>query len=186
MPPLIHDKDAVGHGQGFFLIVGDKDRGQAQSLLDVADLLPQRFADAGVQRRQGFVQQQDARLHHQRARQCHALTLTAGQFVRVVLFLAAQCHQADHVGYLARNLAARQLLQLQAEGNVLFHAHVGEQRIALEHHADAAFLRRGAGDVLAVDANTARVDVGQPGQAAQQRGFAAAAGAQQGDEFPFP
>ena len=39
----------------------------------------------------------------------------------------------------------------QAEGDVLEHGHVAEQRIVLEHESDAPFARRAVQDVLAVD-----------------------------------
>ncbi|MNG26483.1 hypothetical protein D3C84_1114800 [compost metagenome] len=53
----------------------------------------------------------------------------------------------------------------------------------LEHHADAAPLRRQVGDVLAGDADGAAVGAGQSRQAAQQGGLAAAAGTEQGGEL---
>ncbi|MNN81578.1 hypothetical protein D3C81_1984170 [compost metagenome] len=49
--PGVHQEDAVGQGQGFFLVVGDEDGGQPQLLLDAADLFAQVLADARVQRR---------------------------------------------------------------------------------------------------------------------------------------
>ena len=35
--PLVHDRDAVGHHQRFFLIVGDVDEGDAQFLVEALE-----------------------------------------------------------------------------------------------------------------------------------------------------
>jgi len=77
------------------------------------------------------------------------------------------------------------LLHAQTEGDVLFHGHVGEQRVALEDHADVSLLRAQRNDVLAIKQNFPTVNRGQTGNAAQQRGLAAPGRAEQGDELAF-
>jgi hypothetical protein len=52
--------------------------------------------------------------------------------------------------------------QLQAEGHVVVQAHVRVQRVALEHHRDAALGRRHVVDHALADAQLARADVLQP------------------------
>ena len=47
----IHDDDLVGHGQRFFLVVRDEDRGDAGRLLDLLDLDAHFLAHIGVERR---------------------------------------------------------------------------------------------------------------------------------------
>ncbi|ESR71714.1 hypothetical protein T266_08105 [Pseudomonas aeruginosa VRFPA05] len=179
----VHQDDAVGQGQRFFLIMGDEHRGQPQLLLDAADLFAQVLADARVEGRQRLVEQQQARARHQRAGQRHALALAAGELVRVACGVLAQFHQFDGFGDPLLQFRRRHLLHAQAEGDVLLHGHVGEQRVALEHHGDPALLRRQRHHILAVDEDAPAVDLGQPGDAAQQGGLAAAAGAEQGDEL---
>ncbi len=70
-----------------------------------------------------------------------------------------------------------------AEGDVLRHGQVREQRVVLEDHADAARLRRqgeaGAGDHLAGQADLAVADRFEAGDGAQGSGLAAARGAEQ-------
>jgi hypothetical protein len=70
-----------------------------------------------------------------------------------------------------------------AEGDVVGHAQVREQRVVLEHHADAAFLRgegeAGAGDGLAGQLDFAFVYRFETGNRPQSGGFAAAGRAQQ-------
>ncbi|MCY1425180.1 hypothetical protein D9M71_409630 [compost metagenome] len=180
---LVHQKDAVRHGQRFFLVVGDENGSQAQFALDLPDLFAQVLADARIERRQRLVKQQQARPGDQRAGQGHALALAAGQLVRVALGKLLQLHQCQHLGGALAAVLAADLLHAQAEGDVLLHGHVGEQRIALEHHADSAFLRAERYQVVAVQEDLAAVDRGQPGNATQQGGFTATGRAEQGDEF---
>ncbi|MNC71794.1 hypothetical protein D3C75_1227530 [compost metagenome] len=70
-----------------------------------------------------------------------------------------------------------------AEGDVVGHAQVREQRVVLEHHADAAFLRgegeAGAGDGLAGQLDFAFVYRFETGNSPQSGGLAAAGRAQQ-------
>ena len=61
--------------------------------------------------------------------------------------------------------------------------HGGVQRIALEHHADAALSRLGPCHVLASDIDLAIGHVDQAGNAVQQRGLATARWPQQHHKF---
>ena len=56
-------------------------RGDAEPLLDVADLEPHLVAQLGVEVGQGLIKQQDARPDDQRASQRHPLLLPAGHFL---------------------------------------------------------------------------------------------------------
>ena len=88
----IHDDDAVGDRQRLFLVVRDEDGGDAELLLDRADLLAQRNADLGVERRQRLVEQQQLRLRRQRAGERDALLLAAGELVGIAV---AELRQLD-------------------------------------------------------------------------------------------
>ena len=63
------------------------------------------------------------------------------------------------------------------------HRQVREQRVVLEHHAEAALLRRQRVDPLLVLPDAARGQRQQPGQAVQRGRLAAAGRAEQGDEL---
>ena len=82
---------------------------------------------------------------------------------------------------LAGALLAR--LDAQAEGDVVEHRHVAEQRVVLEDEAHLALAHMGLRGVLAIKQHAAAVSGLQPGNDAQQRGLAAARGVQRGDEF---
>jgi hypothetical protein len=81
---------------------------------------------------------------------------------------------------LGRSLAG---LDAQAEGDVLEHRHVAEQRVVLEHKAHVALAHMHVGGVFAAEMDAAHVGRLQPGDDAQQRGLAAARGAEQRDQF---
>eukprot|EP01042_Synura_sphagnicola_P033671 gene33670-43222_t len=72
---------------------------------------------------------------------------------------------------------------LETESHVLVDIHVRVQRVALEHHGDAALGRRQVIDYFAADGQLAAADVFQTAQHAQQRRFATAGRADQDAEF---
>ena len=55
---LVHDDDAVGDRQRLFLVVRHEDRGDAEILLDRADLLAERHAHLGVERGERLIEKQ--------------------------------------------------------------------------------------------------------------------------------
>ena len=67
----------------------------------------------------------------------------------------------------------------RAEGDVLPHRHVREERVVLEDHPEAPALGRQSRDVLAIDDDAARVGRLEAGRQAQHRRLAAARGTQQ-------
>ena len=60
---------------------------------------------------------------------------------------------------------------------------MAEQRVVLEHEAHAAIARRNMRDIAAVQGDAAVIDAREPGDGAQQRALAAAAGSQQHEKF---
>ena len=175
-PPGVHHDDAVGEIERLLLIVGDEHRGDVARLVDLAQPAPQVLADLGIERAEGFVEQQQARLDRQRAGQCDALALPARQLRWVALAEIGKLHEAQQFLDARRDcrrlgsLAAR--LDAQPEGDVLCHRHVAEQRVMLEDEADAALARRAAAHLDAVEAHFARIGEIEPRHDAQQRRLA--------------
>ena len=75
---LVEHRNAVGHGERFLLVMGDKHDGEPQAFMQIADIQLHAFAQLFVQRTQRLVHQHHFRLEHQRPRQCHPLLLAAG------------------------------------------------------------------------------------------------------------
>ena len=80
--PSVHYGDSRGHAQRLLLIVRDDEEGGPEPLLDTDQLEPGLRAQLTVECRQWFVEQQELGHLGERARQRHALTLSAGKLVR--------------------------------------------------------------------------------------------------------
>ena len=94
---LVHDDDAVGDFQRLLLVVGDEDRGDVDFLMQRAQPLPQFLAHLGIERAEGLVQQQDARLDGKRARERNALALAAGELVRIAVGKPVELHEIEQL-----------------------------------------------------------------------------------------
>ena len=163
--------------------MGDVDRSDAELLLDAANLGAHVHAQLGVQVGQRLVEEQYARLHDQRAGQRNALLLAAGELVGEAVLHALQAHELEHVEHLGANLRFGHVAQLQAVGHVVEDVHVGEQRVALEHHCRVALVGGQLVDGLVAQVDFALVRGLKAGDHAQRGGLAAAGGAQQGHEL---
>ena len=84
--------------------MGDEHRGDPEPLLDAPDLPAELDANAGVESRQGLVEEQHGRLDRQRPRDRDPLLLSAGELARIFLGLFRDLDPAQ--------VAHRQLLRL--------------------------------------------------------------------------
>ena len=84
-PAVIQDRYAVGNLQRFFLIVCDKHGGYMQIIVDSAQPVPQFLAHLRIQGAEGFVEEQYLGPDGQCSSQCHALSLPAGELLRIHL-----------------------------------------------------------------------------------------------------
>jgi hypothetical protein len=73
--------------------VGDEDRGDAEPLLQVAQLAAHLHAHLGVEVRERLVEEQDLGLRGDRARHRDALLLAAGQLRRAPVGEVRQAHE---------------------------------------------------------------------------------------------
>ncbi|RMU44412.1 hypothetical protein ALP29_201819 [Pseudomonas syringae pv. avii] len=103
--------------------------------------------------------------------------------MRLALGVLAHLHQLEHFGHTGFDFRLGELVLLEAEGDVVGHGHVREQRIGLKHHVDRTFVRRHVGDVDAVEVDTPLGRALETGQHAQQRGLAGARAAKQSEDF---
>jgi hypothetical protein len=76
-------------------------------------------------------------------------------------------------------------VHFQPEADVLADGHVGEQGVALEDHTDVALIGRHGGDVLAVQRDRPGGGRLEAGDHPQGSGLAAAARAEERNEFPL-
>ena len=92
-PSLVHHHDAVGHLQGFLLIVGDEHAGARYLVVQPSQPPAQLLPHLGVERAERLVEQQHLRLHGQRAGQRNALPLAAGELGRIPVGQPVELHQ---------------------------------------------------------------------------------------------
>ena len=144
----------------------------------------QLAAQLGVEARQRLVEQERRRIRDQRAGQRDALRFAARALAR---HLVEQMGDANHIGDLAHAPASAPLggTFFMRSPNSMFCAHrlVREQRMALEHHAEAAVARLEIVDHAPIDADFARARILEAGDHAQRGGLAAAGRADEHDEF---
>ena len=165
--------DLVGHGHGLHLVVGHIDHGGLQPRMQIADLRPHRYAQFGVQVRQGLIKQEQFGFAHDGAADRHALALPAGQLGWLALQQLPQPQQRGRRADLGLDLGPGCADVLQPERHVVVDRHVRVQRIRLEHHGAAALCGRHGIHVDLIDPDVTRTGRLQACYDAQQRGFAA-------------
>ncbi len=169
-------------------LVGDQDDGQAQPAVDVAQQREDRLGALRVQRRGGFVAEQDLRLVHQRAGDADALFLSAGELYRVGVAFFLQADQLQQPGDPLLDPCPGHPGHPQRQGDVLPHGLGRHQVEVLEDHADASAqgdqaLAVVAADVFVVDQHLPLAGTLQAIEGADQRGLAGAAAADDAEHF---
>jgi hypothetical protein len=176
-----YSSSAQGHGLD--LVVGHVDHGGAQFPVQARQFDPGLAAQGRIQVGQRLVEQEDLGFAHDGAPDRDALALAARQRLGPALEQVADLKDLGRAPHPLRDLGTRRPGQLEREAHVLGHRHVRVQRIALEHHGDAA---PGRLDVVAdpsADFHRAGTDVFQAGDDAQQGRLAAARGTDQHHEL---
>ncbi len=182
-PAAIHHRDPVGHDQRLVLIVRHEDRRGAELAQQPPELDLHRLAQLAVERGEGLVEQQQLRPDGERPRHGHALLLPAGQRLDRTVGERRHMHEVEEAGDRRRDLARRSALGLQAEGDVLRDCQVRKERVALEDDADVALVRRQARELAPIERDGARIRRREAGHDPEQRGLAAARGAEQRHEL---
>ena len=75
---LVHQGNPVGHHEGLLLVMGDKDKGDAELGLQVLQFDLHVLAQFGIESGKGLVQQENLGTAHQGAREGDPLPLPAG------------------------------------------------------------------------------------------------------------
>ena len=135
---LVHDGDAVRHDQRLLLVVGNEQRGQPETALQAAHLQLHLLPQLAVERAKGLVEQQQPRLKHGGAGERDALLLAARELLGQALGHASKLDHLQGRRDPLGDLSFCHAPHGQRIGNVAGDAHVREQGIVLEHHADVA------------------------------------------------
>ena len=183
---LRHDRDAVRHGEGFFLVVSHEDEGDAGLVLHALQLELHVLAELIIERRERFVEQQNLGFGRQSAGEGHALLLAAGDLAGLAVLQFFHAHEAQHGIDRRLHFALGFPEHFKAKGDVLRHRHMREQRIALEHRVDVPLEGREMRHFLTIEEDRPIGRHLKSGDEAQQSGLAAAGWSQQGEEFVLP
>ena len=108
---------------------------------DALDFRPEPLPHRGVQVAERLIQKRGGGIRSQRPRQGDPLLLTAGEFVGESASISGQAYQFQDFRHPFG--AARVVEVLEAESYITLHRHVGEQRVFLHDHANAAVVWRG-------------------------------------------
>ncbi len=179
----IHHRDAVRHGERFALVVGDVDEGDADPLLDGAQLGAHVLAQLEVERGERLVEQQHGGLDRQRPGDGDALLLAAGELAHLLGAVLGERHLDQQVLHLLVALVARHAAYPQAVADIVGHAHHREQSEVLEDQRGRPLVGADALHVRAADPHRAAGRLDEAGNGAQQRGLAAAGRAEEGEEL---
>jgi hypothetical protein len=183
--PVAHQHDAIGHGHGFGLVVRHIDHGDTEALLQRPDFSPHLVTQLGVEIRQRFIHQADARLRNNGAPERHALALPAGQLRRLALEQLFETDDLRHALKPLVALGAGYPAHAQAEDDILGHAQMRKQGVGLEDHRDLALGRRQMGDVGTADGNRTTVELFEACDQTKRCGFAAAGWTKQHQQRAF-
>ena len=171
---VAHDGDAVGHGEGLELIVGDDDGRLGETRQHALDLAAHGLPEFDVEARQRFVEQEAVGVSNDGARHRHPLLLpfryAAWQSVEHPLQLQKVGDPAD----ARRRGRGVEPLAVQGEHDVLAHRQCGVERVELEHHGDIALLRPQPIHAPASNDHLARARTFEAGDDAQRGRLAAA------------
>ena len=181
--PRAHHHDDVGEIDRLGEAMRNEEHGLAGLLPDVEQVVAHAGAGLLVERRERLVHQDQARVLRQPARDRDPLAHAARQLVRIVLGEVAQAHELEQRGAALAPRGARDPAQVERELDVGERGLPRQQGRVLEHHAD--LVGHGRRNRLTVDAGLAAGRPDQARQDLQQRGLAAAARSDQGDELPF-
>ena len=134
-------RDARAQQQGFAHVVGHKDDGFLQALLERLKLALDFRPGQRVERPEGLVHQQDRRVTRQGARHSHALPLAAGKLARIARkkLPGWQADKFQHLAHPGVDFLRRPAFQLRHQANVSFHREVREEPRFLDDitHASA-------------------------------------------------
>ena len=177
--------DAVAEVDRLFQVVGDEQHRQAFLTHQPRHLVLQPVAGQRIECAERLVHQQQLRRLRQAARDLHALLHAARQLRRKLLRMRRQADLGQHAVDARGTLGRRHAGGFQRQGDIALHRAPGQQRAAvvLEHEGH---LTRRLRHHLAVAPHRAAAGRDQPAGRTQQRGLAAAAGADDADEFTAP
>lgn len=177
--PLRHDDDAIAHVNRFVDIVRDQKHCGAARLPEAKDFVLHPHPREGVERAEGFVEQQHFRMIDQRAGERDALGHATRKMVGIRIgetFQADKTHEFVYfVAFLVKNMPRNQTgFDIPPHGQP-------REEIRILKHETALGIR--TGDRFGAYHELAGIRRIEAGNQAKKGGFPAAAGADEGNQF---
>ena len=177
---VLQQHNAVAKPEGLVQIVGNKDDGFVDILLERQEFLLHFLPDKRIKRAEGLVHEQHFRLHCQGAGKAHTLLHAAGKLPGIGIGPLGKAHALEHFAAFFQAQGLAHPHGLKAEGRVLQHSAVWKKGKILKNHAKAALphaaqlARLHLHDVLIIHQHGTSRGHDEPVEAAQQCGLAAA------------
>ena len=173
----------VRHFEGLVLVMGDEDRGDAEALLELAQLEAHPLAEHGVEIRQRFVEKEHGGLNHERAGESDPLTLPTAELAGQARLHTREPDHVEHPANPPRDPRARRSPHPEPERDIVEDGLVGEQRIVLEHQTHVAVLGIEPCDIPGAEHDAPLVGKQETSHDVQRGGLAAPARSQQREEL---
>ena len=182
---IIHHHDGVGHGQRLFLVVGNVNETDPQTLLNIFEFGLHIFAQFQIQRRQRFIQQKHTRIVRQSARDGHPLLLPTGQGGYLPFIKPNQIHQFKHIRNRFLDFGVALFLHTHTESDIFIYIQMRKQGITLENRIHRPLVRRQVVHTFAIKKNIAGIRSDKAADNPQGGCFAAAGRPQQRNKLPI-
>ena len=171
------DQNAVAHQYRFLDVVRHHehrlDRHPAFAP-QIEQIGTQRLRRQHVERRKGFIHQQNFRPDDERAGKANALAHTARQLLRIGTFKTVETDEVDGCERPLAPLGRSDALSLETKLDVLQHRQPGKERKALKNHGNVGI---GAKNRTPLESDVALAWADEACNRAQQRGLAGAGAA---------
>ena len=171
---VAQDGDAMSHRHRLDLIVRHIDAGRRELLLQFRDLGARLHAQFCVEIRERLIEEKHRGLAHDGATDGDALTLPAGEIARLAIEQMGDAEDFGGEGDASIRFVARDAAHAQTEFEILAHAHVRIERVALKDHGDVAIFRREIVDDASADRDGSFGHVFESGDHPQRRRLPAA------------
>src|SRR5262245_10342382 len=168
--PLGQQDDLIGKIGGFLDAVGNEDHGLFFDLEQVEQILLKFSPRLLIDRREGFVHENDVGIDGERAGKANPLPHSTREVVWIARFESRQAYLPDVTGRNLKALVARNPAQLQPEGDVAQHRGPGKEGEILENKGP---LRSGAVHFFAFNPDLSGARRNQSGDDLEKSCFAA-------------
>jgi hypothetical protein len=186
--PIFEEDDARGEQERLAKVVGDKNNGFPETARESAKFTLKLSAGDGIESAKGFIHQENGWVGGKGPGDADALALAAGELVRaaIAVFCRFKTDQGEEFADTGGGASGVPFLKGGDERDVLGDREMGEKTCVLNHIADAAAQTNGVpfGGSAATDNDLAAGGHEEAIDQFQQRGFAAAAAAQEDKSLP--